>query len=408
MVSQVKVGILGGGPESAQFIKCAIDYGISVSVMDKDANAPAARYTKSFTRGNPASYDDVIAFGVAMNVITIENENVNTAALKALEKKGVKIYPSTTVIELTQNKFILRKFLTSKDIPVVPGIPVIDRQDLYNHAEKLPAYLRRCNSKGENDLLHLETLNDLLNAFDEPCILEMQHDIKQELSVIVCRNTEGAIECYEPVSMVYDKEHKRTDFMVSPAHISSDKTAEACRIAISIAEAFELVGVLTVQMILTEDDRLLVNDIAPRMHPGGYHTLKACTTSQYEQQLRAILELPLGETTRARNAVTIDIVAPTAMRKAGMEQALKTLLCVSDTHMHLYGTRANKPGEEIGRIIIVEDSREYALSKTVMVKQILKSAQDENKVKHQRLVPSNAYINLNDAELTRANFKKRG
>ena len=144
MLKDVKVGILGGGQLGAMLLRHAIDYGLNVKVMDKDGSVPAARYTTSFHVGDPASFKDVLAFGDGLDILTIEMENVNTQALRQLEKSGVKVYPSVTIIDIIQDKFIQKKFLESNHIPVVSAVPVLNKEDLRTHADKLPGCLKKC------------------------------------------------------------------------------------------------------------------------------------------------------------------------------------------------------------------------------------------------------------------------
>ena len=374
MLPSARVGILGGGQLGSMLIRYAIDYGIDVSVMDKDPDAPCSRYTKSFMCGDPAAYEDVMSFGAGLDIITIEKEQVNIEALKALERSGVKIHPSAAVIEVIQDKAKQKEFLLSKSIPVVPGILVEDQAALYRFTDKLPGCLKKCKSGYDGyGVMMLKKPEDISNAFDEPSVLEELVSIKHEISVIVSRNEAGAVQCYDPVMMIFNKERFVLDFQLCPANISNEQVIEACSLAIRIAEALGLVGILAVEMFVTEDGKLLVNELAPRPHNSGHHTIEGCTTSQYEQHLRAILGLPLGDTKLTGSTVMINILEPAAMRRESMQQALKTLLGVGSLHLHWYGKREGRTGRKIGHITITEHTMENALTKAVMVRNILKN-----------------------------------
>lgn len=373
MMKNLKLGILGGGQLGTMLIRYAIDLGLNVSVLDKDPQSPARRYTSSFYCGDPDSYKAVMAFGQDLDIITIEREAVNTLALRDLQKKGVRVYPSPDVIDIIQDKFIQKKFLEGLDLPVVPGVPVAGREDLSEHAGRLPACLKKCRSGYDgHGVMMLREEADIAGAFDEPSVLEQVVDIAHEISVIVSRNEQGTIECYDPVLMIFDKERLVLDFQLCPAHITKDQALEACNYARRIADALQLVGILAVEMFITADGKVLINELAPRPHNSGHHTIEACTTSQYEQQLRAILGLPLGETKLNSSSVMINILEPAAARKKSMEEAIQTLLCMPAVHLHWYGKGAGREGRKMGHITITEKTIEDALSKAIMVKHILK------------------------------------
>lgn len=374
MLKNIRVGILGGGQLGAMLLRHAIDYGLKVKVMDKDASVPAARYTTAFHTGDPASFEDVLAFGEGLDILTIEKENVNTPALRQLEKSGVKVYPSVTIIDIIQDKFIQKKFLESNNIPVVPGIPVRNKKDLRTHKDKLPGCLKKCRGGYDGyGVMMVESERDFDQAFDEPSLLEQKVDIRHEISVIVSRDTRGVIACYDPVMMIFDKERSILDFQLCPANLPHDKSMECSSLAIKVAEALDLVGILAVEMFITADGAVLVNELAPRPHNSGHHTIEACPTSQFEQQLRAIMDLPLGPAGLNRPAVMINILEPAAPKKSSMEHALNAILGLDNAHLHWYGKEPGRPGRKMGHVTITENTIEQALSKAVKVRHILKN-----------------------------------
>jgi len=378
MLEHLKIGILGGGQLGAMLLRYAIDFGLNVSVMDKDADAPCSRHTSSFQIGDPMNYEDVIQFGKELDIITIEKESVNVAGLKRLRDKGVKIYPSPETIEIIQNKYVQKQFLKENNIPVAAGILVQGKHDIEQHISKLPACLKKCSQGYDGKgVMILKTPNDIANAFDEPCVLENLIDIKHEISVIVSRNESGAIECYDPVLMIFNKERMILDFQMCPANIDIDVAMQACNLAIKTAEALKLVGIMAVEMFIDTDGKLYVNELAPRPHNSGHHTIEANTTSQFEQQMRLILKLPMGSTKLNKASVMINILEPAAYRKAMITEALKTILCTSDVHLHWYGKKGGTEGRKMGHVTIVETNIENALSKAVMIRHLLKGEYEE-------------------------------
>ena len=373
ILENLKIGILGGGQLGAMLLRYAIDFGLNVSVMDKDANAPCARHTSSFHTGDPMSYEDVMEFGSKLDIITIEKEAVNIQALKKLCAAGVRVYPAPETIEIIQDKYIQKQFLKNNNIRIVAGELVNGRDELKRHISKFPACLKKCaqgyDGKG---VMILNTPDDIANAFDEPCVLEELIKIKHEISVIVSRNESGSIECYDPVLMVFNKERMILDFQICPANIDVDIALQACNLAIRTAEALNLVGIMAVEMFLAVSGELYVNELAPRPHNSGHHTIEANTTSQFEQQMRLILQLPMGSTKLNKASVMINLIEPAAYRKNTITDALKTILCTNDVHLHWYGKKPGTEGRKMGHITITEASVENALSKAVMIRHLLK------------------------------------
>ncbi len=373
MLEGLKIGILGGGQLGTMIIRHAIDFGLDVSVMDKDKDAPCSRYTRSFTAADPMDYDAVMKFGEHLHILTIEREAVNTTALRALQEKGVKVFPSPDTIDIIKNKYVQKKFLIASGVAVVPGIAVSSKEDIRNNLHKFPCCLKKCTDGYDGyGVMILRSEDDIDTAFEGDCVLEDLADIKHEISVIVSRNESGQIECYNPILMMFDNDKMLLDFQLCPANIERTTAIEACNIAIQVAEALNLVGIMAVEMFLTNDGKLLVNELAPRPHNSGHHTIEASVTSQYEQQLRAILGLPLGDTSITYPSVMINILEPAINRKNSLENALKTILCTDSVHVHWYGKKGGKEGRKMGHITVTDKNIEEALSKATMIRHLLK------------------------------------
>jgi 5-(carboxyamino)imidazole ribonucleotide synthase len=264
------------------------------------------------------------------------------------------------------------------NIPVVPGLPVLNKQDISNYISKFPACLKKCtNGYDGKGVMILKTIDDIENAFDEPCILEELVSIKHEISVIVSRNESGTVECYDPVLMIFKKERMILDFHMCPANIDIDMALQASNLAIKIAEAINLVGIMAVEMFISTDGKLFVNELAPRPHNSGHHTIEANTTSQFEQQIRIILGLPMGSTKLNKASVMINILEPTTNQKGNITDALKMILCTNEAHLHWYGKKEGIEGRKMGHVTIVEANIENALSKAVMIRHLLKGNYEE-------------------------------
>ncbi|NLU90315.1 5-(carboxyamino)imidazole ribonucleotide synthase [Chitinophaga sp. Ak27] len=371
MLENLKIGILGGGQLGAMITRHAIDLGLSVSIMDKDANAPCARYTSSFFCGDPASFEAVLEFGKGLDVITIEKEAVNINALRQLEKQGVKIFPAPDTIEIIQDKFTQKQFLLSHNIPVVPGEAIQGKSDLFQYENKLPVCLKKRRDGYDGyGVMVLKTKEDILAAFDAPCVVEELVNIKHEISVIVARNEHGAVECYDPVMMVFSEEKFVLEYQIAPAQIGDEILKDAIALAKQIAGALELVGILAVEMFVTKDNKLLVNELAPRPHNSGHHTIEASTTSQYEQLLRAILGLPLGDPRLCCPSLMMNILE-SAPLNADKQGKLKRLLDVPGSHLHWYGKEGKRPGRKVGHITITDHTIESVIAKAETIRKIL-------------------------------------
>lgn len=371
MLENLKVGILGGGQLGSMLLRHSIDFGLSVSVLDKDAIAPCTRNTSSFTLGDPKSYEDVLAFGKDLDVITIEMEAVNIDALRALEKQGKKVFPSPDTIQVIQDKYTQKQFLLSHNIPVVPGVAVEGKNDLHQLENKLPGCLKKRRDGYDGyGVMVLKTTADIEKAFDVPSVLEELVDIKNEIAVIVARNEHGEVKCYDPVMMVFSEAKFVLESQVAPAQIAAGLQKEAFTLAENIANALNLVGILAVEMFVTKENKLLVNELAPRPHNSGHHTIEASTTSQYEQLLRAILGFPLGDTTLHLPSQMLNILETEALA-ANRQAKLISLLNVPGAHLHWYGKEGGRLGRKLGHVTITGSTFEEIAAKAETIRKIL-------------------------------------
>ncbi|QJB39319.2 5-(carboxyamino)imidazole ribonucleotide synthase [Chitinophaga oryzae] len=371
MLENLKIGILGGGQLGAMIMRHAIDFGLSVSIMDNDAHAPCSRYTSSFFCGDPASFEAVLEFGKDLDVITIEKEAVNINALRQLEKQGVRIFPTPDTIEIIQDKFTQKQFLLSHNIPVAPGEVIQGKNDLYQYESKLPLCLKKRRDGYDGyGVMVLKTREDIAAAFDAPCVVEELVDIKHEISVIVARNEHGAVACYDPVMMVFSEEKFILDYQIAPAQLDEEILKEATNLAKGIADAIQLVGILAVEMFVTKDHKILVNELAPRPHNSGHHTIEASTTSQYEQLLRAVLGLPLGATALHLPSLMMNVLENASLN-TDRQGKLQRLLDIPGAHLHWYGKEGKRPGRKVGHVTITGNTIENVIAKAESIRKIL-------------------------------------
>lgn len=373
MFEGIKVGMLGGGQLGSMVLKYAIDFGLHMSILDNDPNAPCKNFCNSFVLGDPMNFDDVCTFGADLDILTIEKEAVNTEALRVLRDKGVRVFPSPESLELIQNKYIQKTHLQQFNIPVVPGVLVKNRSDITQYLHKLPFILKKCTQGYDGyGVMKLETEQDIQHAFDEPSVLENLVDIDLEIAVIVVRNECGQIDTYDPVHMVFDPKRMLLDYQICPANLPKELLTKVDAIAKKVAEALQIVGILAVEMFITRQNEVYVNEVAPRPHNSGHHTIEATTTSQYEQLLRVLLGLPIGSTATKLPSVMMNLLEPPSNKKTIQQAALKTILCEENVHLHWYGKTGGKEGRKMGHITITDPERINALNKFEMIKHILK------------------------------------
>ena len=369
----LKLGILGGGQLGRMLIQQAINYNIHISSLDPDSNAPCKDIASNFTVGSLNDYDTVYAFGKKVNMLTIEIEHVNVEALKKLEEEGIPVFPQPSVLKMIQDKGLQKQFYTDNNIPTPEYYLVENKSDIANYANKFPFFqkLRKGGYDGKG-VVKLSDCTKLNDAFDAPSVLEKLVDFKKEISVIVARNQQGEIKTFPSVECDFNPEANLVEFLFSPASHSVEVEEQAQQIAHSIAEKLSIVGVLAVEMFVTKNDAVLVNEIAPRPHNSGHQTIEGNYTSQYEQHLRAILDLPLGNTEIILPSVMINLLGEKGYEGNAQYEGLEKVLKIKGAHIHLYGKKTTKPFRKMGHVTVVDEHIHLAKAKAILIKNTLK------------------------------------
>ena len=330
---------------------------ISCKVMDPNKEAPCSRLVENFIVGDLLNYDDVYNFGKNVEVLTIEIENVNTDALKKLEKEGVKVYPSSENIKTIQNKSVQKKFYLKKNLPSSSFKTYNNVDDLISEAEnkkcKYPFVWKSAkfgyDGKGVKVINNIEDLKTLPNI---ECIIEDKVSIKKELSVIVARNKKNQEKNFPTVEMEFNQENL-VDKVICPAQISDDLNNKAIQLALETSRAFNHIGLLAIELFITENDEILINEVAPRPHNSGHHTIECCLTSQFEQHLRAILNLNLGSTSMKIPGIMLNLVGEEKHFGEAIYDNIEESLKIPGASIHIYGKKDTKPHRKMGHITIV-------------------------------------------------------
>ena len=369
----LKLGILGGGQLGRMLIQQAINYNVTVKVLDPDREAPCRRLCEEFTVGKLDDYDTVYRFGKKLDMLTIEIEKVNVDALEQLEKEGVLVYPQSRVIRLIQDKGLQKQFFKENDIPTAEFQLITSPAQIAESNIGIPCIqkLRKDGYDGKG-VYKIDSTDDLNNAFTAPSLVERRVDFEKEIAVIVARNEGGDIQTFPMVEMEFNPQANLVEFLISPSTLPQTVQHEAEAIARKIAADLKIVGLLAVEMFLEKDGNILVNELAPRPHNSGHQTIEGNVVSQFEQHLRAIFDQPLGDTAGLNHAVMINVLGEDGHEGPAVYQGIEKVLKCPGVYVHLYGKALTKPFRKMGHVTIVDADREKAIEKARYVQQTLK------------------------------------
>ncbi|MEZ7514367.1 5-(carboxyamino)imidazole ribonucleotide synthase [Flavobacterium frigidarium] len=356
--SDFKLGILGGGQLGKMLLFDTRKFDIQTYVLDPSDEAPSRMACNKFFKGDLMNFETVYQFGKMVDVLTIEIELVNLDALEKLESEGVKIYPSPSTLKAIQNKGKQKDFYVENNIPTSKHLRFVDIADLKKSLEKdeleFP-FVWKCAEFGYdgNGVKIVRSTFDLIDLPDVECIAEDMVPFKNELAVIVCRNPSGEIKTYPVVEMEFHPEANQVEYVICPARID-DKVAEKARaIALNVSEKFNHVGLLAVEMFQTEDDEILVNEVAPRPHNSGHYSIEASYTSQFENHIRAVLNLPLGNTDSKVAGIMVNLVGEDGFSGNVIYKNIETILGWNGVTPHIYGKKQTRPFRKMGHVTIV-------------------------------------------------------
>lgn len=352
--SRHRLGILGAGQLGRMMIQEAISYDIHVHTMDQNPTDPSASIATTHTVGDIKNYDEVLAFGKDKDVISVEIENVSVDALKELEANGVKVFPQPRVLEVIKDKGLQKQFYLDNDIPTSAFELTTEETDRAYYQSKLPfVHKLRTGGYDGRGVELIRTEEDLANVFKAPSLLEELVPFEKELSVLVARNERGETAVYQTVECEFN-DANLVAFLFSPADITSEIEARATALAIDVINKLEMVGILAVELFLLKDGSLYVNEIAPRPHNSGHHTIECNVTSQFEQHLRSILNLPLGSTEMIREGAMINLLGEPNHSGMAKYEGLTDVMQMPGVHVHLYGKQETKPNRKMGHITVAQ------------------------------------------------------
>ncbi|GEM56450.1 5-(carboxyamino)imidazole ribonucleotide synthase [Flavobacterium branchiophilum NBRC 15030 = ATCC 35035] len=375
--SDFKLGILGGGQLGKMLLSETRKFDIQTYVLDPSEEAPCKIACNQFFKGNLMDYETVYEFGKKVDVLTVEIELVNLEALQKLESEGLQVYPSYQTLKRIQNKAIQKNVYTANQIPTAPFCRFESLVDLKlaleNQQINLP-FVWKCTEFGYDGygVKVVKAMNDLQNLPETECIAEQMVDFKKELAVMVCRNPSGEVVTYPVVEMEFHPEANQVEYVICPARIDAAIAEKAQQIALKVSEQFNHIGLLAVEMFQTQSDEILVNEVAPRPHNSGHYSIEASYTSQFENHLRAVLNLPLGDTASKVAGVMVNLVGEEGYEGQVVYQNIDKIMSISGVTPHIYGKKQTRPFRKMGHVTIINENMDEARKVAEIVKNQIK------------------------------------
>lgn len=372
-----RFGILGGGQLGKMLCQAASAWHIDTYVMEGNSNCPARHMAHHFVKGDITKAEDVLDFGRHLDFLTIEIENVSVEGLQMLEEKGVRVYPSANTLGIIKDKAKQNSFYKKRGIPSPEYKQYSDAGDIrkaVSDEELSIPFVQKLRTEGYDGRgVHIvNSQEDMSGLLDGLSIAETAIEIDKELAMIVARNPDGEIKTYDAVEMVFHPEANLVEYLQAPASISKRISEKMEDISISIIEALDHCGILAIEFFLDKKNTLWVNEMAPRPHNSGHHTIEACECSQYEQLVRSVMNLPLGDSSIKRPAVMINLLGEADFRGVPIIEGLSEILNMPDAHLHWYGKKQTRPHRKMGHISCTGNTLEEAKEKALILKEIAK------------------------------------
>ncbi|SDA81277.1 5-(carboxyamino)imidazole ribonucleotide synthase [Algoriphagus alkaliphilus] len=367
------LGVLGGGQLGRMLIQSAINYNQDIHILDPDPNAPCRDIAQHFQVGSLKDFDTVYSFGKSCDVITVEIESVNADALQKLADEGKKVFPQPQILKLIQDKREQKKFYQDNGIPTAEFVLTESKSDVIAKKDFLPA-VNKLGKEGYDGrgVQILRSEADLEKAFDAPGLLEKLIDFDKEIAVTVARNENGDLVAYPAVECAFHPTANLVEFLFAPAQISVEIEAKAQEIAKEVILKLDMVGILAVELFVTKSGEVLVNEIAPRPHNSGHHTIEANFTSQFEQHLRAVMNWPLGNPDLRCPAAMINLLGEDGFSGPVLIEGKEEALIERGVYIHLYGKKLTKPFRKMGHVTILDENVETLKVRANRIKELIK------------------------------------
>ena len=375
-IFEKKLGIIGGGQLGKMLLSECNKMNIHTSVLDTNENSPCKNLSNKFYCGDFNDYDTVYSFGKDCDLITFEIEHINVDALESLEKIGKAVYPKSKTLRIIQDKNSQKSFFKKNNIPTsnFKYFKSLDelKRSIENNKVKFPCVWKKTKFGYDGfGVKILNSIDDINNLPNSEMIIEDYIPFEKELSVIVARNVKGDIKCYRTVEMEFNNISNQVEFVISPGNISEEIDNEAQKLAIKLSESLDCVGLLAVEMFMSKN-KILVNEVAPRPHNSGHFSIEACESSQFQQHIRAIFNLDLGETKHSGSAIMLNLVGGKGFKGKVYYENLDEVFKEKSANLHIYGKEETRANRKMGHVTIICDKFEEAYEKAKTLKETIK------------------------------------
>ena len=375
--SNFKLGILGGGQLGKMLLYETRKFDIHTNVLEASNDAPCRISCDEFVLGSLMDFDAVYNFGKQVDVLTIEIENVNIKALEKLEDEGIKVYPPTKALKIIQNKATQKLFYTDNGIPTAEFSRFAYASEIEDSIEngglEFPFVWKAAQFGYDGQGVKVvRSMDDIKGLPSEECIAEKMIPFKNELAVIVVRNPTGQVVTYPVVEMEFHPEANQVEYVICPARIDEAVAKKAQEIALKVSEKIGHIGILAIEMFQTQDDEILVNEVAPRPHNSGHYSIEASYTNQFEQHIRAILDLPLGRTDSKVAGIMVNLVGAEGHTGDVVYENIEKIMAMDGVTPHIYGKKQTRPFRKMGHVTIVNEDINEARKIAQEVKESIK------------------------------------
>lgn len=369
----LRAGILGGGQLGRMLLQAAANYPVETYVMDNDDDCPAAHLCHHFVRGDIRNFDDVYNFGKGLQALTIEIESVNEAALEKLESEGVKIYPKPSALRTIKNKILQKQFYTAHGVPTAEYCVTTSLAAVRERADFLPA-VHKIGEGGYDGrgVQILKQREDVDKGFSEPAVLEKLVDIQKEIAQIIAVNEKGETAIYPPVDMVFDARLNLLDYQISPADLPQSVLWKIEAISLRVVKELKSPGLFAVELFISRQGEVFVNETAPRVHNSGHHTIEANYSSQFDMLWRVILGYPLGNTDAILPGAIVNLVGSEGSSGEAHYEGLDEVLQMDNVFVHIYGKKETRAGRKMGHVTIISREKQDLVYKAHKIRNTLK------------------------------------
>lgn len=370
--SDFTLGILGGGQLGKMLLQVTSRLSIKTNVLDPSNDSPCKEICSEFTKGQLMDFDAVYNFGKNCDLVTYEIEHINVDALEKLEKEGVKVFPNSSTLRIIQDKSIQKQFFIDNNIPTAKFKYYNSLKDLKVEKLKFPCVWKKTKFGYDGyGVKILKSKKDLNNLPETQFIIEEMIPFKKELATTVVRNQNGDIEIFPIVEMMFNEISNQVEFVVCPAQVSDELKARAEKVALKVSKTFKQVGLLAVEMFLTHDNTILVNEVAPRPHNSAHYSIEACINSQFDQHINAILNLPLGCSKSNNYAIMANLVGGIGYNGDVIYEGINEAMNFDNVKIHIYGKKETKPNRKMGHITVIDTDLKSGLQIAKTIKNLI-------------------------------------